>query len=173
MTTADLIVLVLQPGTGDVIQTLKAGIIEAADLILINKSDLPGTDILLDSFRFLFDISTRSKDKPQPPVLAASALNNKGLAEAAAEIERLIRDFVRSGRQREKIRARLEHEIREAVGRRLWDDFAALTGAPDTIRAAAEELVANGRSPYPFIRRLAARVNMECLEEKAELDHER
>ncbi len=173
MTTADLIVLVLQPGTGDVIQTLKAGIVEAADLILINKSDLPGTDILLDSFRFLFDISTRPKDKPQPPVLSASALNNKGLAEAAAEIERLIEDFVRSGRHREKVRARLEHEIREAVVHRVWDEFAALTGAPEAIRAAAEGLVADGQSPYPFIRRLAARVKMERREQKSEPDHER
>jgi LAO/AO transport system kinase len=173
MTTADLIVLVLQPGTGDVIQTLKAGIVEAADLILINKSDLPGTDILLDSFRFLFDISTRPKDKPQPPVLSASALNNKGLAEAAAEIERLIGDFVRSGRHREKVRARLEHEIREAVVHRVWDEFAALTGAPEAIRAAAEGLVADGQSPYPFIRRLAARVKMERREQKSEPDHER
>jgi len=173
MTTADLIVLVLQPGTGDIIQTLKAGIIEAADLILINKSDLPGTDILLDSFRFLFDISTRPKDKPQPPVLAASALNNKGLAEAAAEIERLIGDFVRSGRHREKIRARLEYEIREAVAHRLWDEFASLTGAPAAIRTAAEGLVTDGQSPYPFIRRLGASIKMERRKEKAEPNHER
>jgi putative protein kinase ArgK-like GTPase of G3E family len=55
LTCADLIILVLQPGTGDVIQALKAGIIEAADLFLINKADLPGADTLPDSLRFLFD----------------------------------------------------------------------------------------------------------------------
>ena len=44
LTCADLILLVLQPGTGDVIQALKAGIIEVADLFLINKSDLAGTE---------------------------------------------------------------------------------------------------------------------------------
>jgi LAO/AO transport system kinase len=173
MTTADLIVLVLQPGTGDVIQTLKAGIIEAADLILINKSDLPGADVLLDSFRFLFDISTRPKDKPQPPVLTASALNNKGLVEAAAEIERLIGDFVRSGRHRDKIRARLEREIREAVAHGLWDKFSALTGAPEAIRAAADALVVDGKSPYPFIRQMAARIRMERADEKDGSDHGR
>ena len=158
MTTADLLVLVLQPGTGDIIQTLKAGIIEAADLILINKSDLPGAETLLDSFRFLFDIGTGPRAKPAPPVLTASALNNKGLDEAAAEIERLIAAFVASGRHRDKVRARLEREIREAVARGLWDEFAALTGAPDAIRAAAEALVDDGASPYPFIKSLAARV---------------
>jgi len=53
----DLVVLVLQPGTGDVIQTMKAGIIEAADLIVVNKSDLPGVDSVIQSLRFLFSLS--------------------------------------------------------------------------------------------------------------------
>jgi LAO/AO transport system kinase len=173
MTTADVIVLVLQPGTGDVIQTLKAGIIEAADLVLINKSDLPGAEVLLDSFRFLFDISTRPKGKLPPPVLTASALNVLGLDEAAAAIERLIADFIASGRHRDKVRARLEREIREAVARSLWDEFSALTGAPEAIRAAADALVADGESPYPFIRRLIARVAMARADKKDGPDHGR
>ena len=56
---ADLVVLVLQPATGDVIQALKAGILEIADLFLINKADLPGAESLLESLRFLFEISAR------------------------------------------------------------------------------------------------------------------
>ncbi|HSA95415.1 MAG TPA: methylmalonyl Co-A mutase-associated GTPase MeaB, partial [Acidobacteriota bacterium] len=76
---ADLVLLVLQPGTGDVIQALKAGIIEAADLFLVNKADLQGTEALLESLRFLMDISPVRKDKPFPPVLEASALRDEGL----------------------------------------------------------------------------------------------
>ena len=166
MTTADLIVLVLQPATGDVIQTLKAGIVEAADLILINKSDLPGAETLLESFRFLFDIGTGVRSKPVPPVLTASALHNKGLDEAAEAIERLIADFIASGRHKDTLQARLEREIREAVARDLWDGFAALTDAPDAIRAAARELVEDGASPYAFIRSLSARVTMTRAKRK-------
>src|SRR4030067_292618 len=83
----DLVVLVLQPGTGDIIQALKAGIIEAADLPLVNKSDLQGTEALLESLRFLMDIRPVRKDRPFPRVLEASALLARGMDAAAAGAE--------------------------------------------------------------------------------------
>ena len=67
LTCADLIILVLQPGTGDIIQALKAGIFEVGDIFLVNKADLPGTESLLDSLRFLFEISAARKNKTRPP----------------------------------------------------------------------------------------------------------
>jgi LAO/AO transport system kinase len=164
---ADLVVLVLQPGTGDVIQALKAGIIEAADLFLVNKSDLQGTEALLDSLRFLMDISPVRKDRPFPPVLEASALQDRGMDEVHAEIERLARACVESGRYRAKRRARLEQEIRSAIQRELWSGYESLARAEAAIRAAAEELAANGGSPYPFIREACARIRIHLADERA------
>ena len=164
---SDLVVLVLQPGTGDVIQALKAGIIEAADIFLINKSDLQGTEVLLDSLRFLMDISPVRKGRPFPPVLEASALLNKGMDEASAEIERLVRDCVGSGRYREKRRLRLEREIRSAIQRELWDGYSALAGADGSIRAAAEALIENGGSPFPYIREACSRIRIQLIDERA------
>jgi LAO/AO transport system kinase len=164
---ADLVVLVLQPGTGDVIQALKAGIIEAADLFLVNKSDLQGTEALLDSLRFLMDISPVRKDRPFPPVLEASALQDRGMDEVHAEIERLVQACVESGRYRDKRRARLEQEIRSAIQRELWSGYEELAGAEAAIRAAAEELAASGGSPYPFIREACARIRIHLADERA------
>jgi len=165
LTCADLIILVLQPGTGDIIQALKAGIIEAADLVLINKSDLSGTEALLESLRFLFEISARPKAIAPPPILTAAALHNKGLDETYRRLEELIRGHQESGRIREKKRSRMEEEIKASVARDLWERFAALTNAPEEIRAAADNLLNNGQSPYPFIRHLCARIHMEKLNE--------
>ncbi|HSA95910.1 MAG TPA: methylmalonyl Co-A mutase-associated GTPase MeaB [Acidobacteriota bacterium] len=163
---ADLVVLVLQPATGDVIQALKAGIIEAADLFLVNKADLQGTETLLESLRFLMDISPVRKDRPFPPVLEASALQDRGMDEVYEETERLICACVESGRYRDKRRARLEQEIRSAIERELWSGYAALTGAEGTIRAAAAELAASGGSPYPFIREACARIRIHLDDER-------
>ena len=163
---SDLVVLVLQPGTGDVIQALKAGIIEAADLFLINKSDLQGTEALLDSLRFLMDISPVRKDRPFPPVLEASARHDRGMDEAAAEIERLVRELVDSGRYRDKRRSRLEREIRSAIARELWAGYASLAGADEAIRAVAGELVAKGGSPYPYIREACSRIRLRLDDER-------
>jgi LAO/AO transport system kinase len=163
---ADLVILVLQPGTGDVIQALKAGIIEAADLFLVNKADLQGTETLLESLRFLMDISPVRKDRPFPPVLEASALQDRGMDEVHAEIERLVLACVDSGRYRDKRRARLEREIRAAIERELWSGYAALAGAEERIRAAAAELAASGGSPYPFIREACARIRIHLDDER-------
>lgn len=166
LTCADLIVLVLQPGTGDVIQALKAGIIEAADLLLVNKSDLPGTASLLDSLRFLYEIGGRPKAVPAPPVLTASALRDEGLDEVYSGLERLIEGHARSGRFRERKRQRLQDELKAAILQELWERFATLTDAPRELRTAAEGLLAENRSPYPFIRAMGARVRMELEDER-------
>ena len=167
---SDLVVLVLQPGTGDVIQALKAGITEAADLFLINKADLQGAETLLDSLRFLMDISPTRKGRSFPPVLEASALLDKGMDAVSSEVERLIQDCVGSGRYREKRRSRLEQEIRSAIERQLWDGYSMLAGADEAIRAAAEEMIEKGGSPYPYIRRACSRIQIQLAEERAGCD---
>jgi LAO/AO transport system kinase len=167
LSCSDLVILVLQPGTGDVIQALKAGIIEAADLFLINKADLPGSEALLDSLRFLMDISPVRKDRPFPPVLEASALQDKGLDAVFAEVERLIGTCVDSGRYRDKRRARLERHIRAAIQQELWSGYAALAGAEEAIRAVVGELVESGGSPYPYIREACSRIRIQLADERA------
>jgi LAO/AO transport system kinase len=164
---ADLVLLVLQPSTGDVIQALKAGIIEAADIFLVNKSDLQGTESLLDSLRFLMDISPVRKDRPFPPVLEASALHDKGMDAVFSEIERLAGACVESGRYRDKRRARLEGEIRSAIQRELWSGYAAAAGAEGEIRRVAAELAESGGSPYPYIRTVCSRIRIRLADERA------
>ena len=161
LTCADVIILVLQPGTGDVIQTLKSGIIEVADLILINKSDMPGVGALQESLQFLFDMGTRAKARPAPPVLTASAVQNKGLDEVHAALENLIAEHRQSGRLMEKKRARLEAEIKAALEEDLWARFLALGGDGEDIGGLASRLAAEGASPYPAIREIASRIRMQ------------
>jgi putative protein kinase ArgK-like GTPase of G3E family len=120
----------------------------------------------MDSLRFLFDISARAKEHPLPPVLTASAVNNKGLAEVYREIERLIAERAESGRLDEKKRSRLEREIKAAVQEELWGRFLALAGNPDDIRREAERLAKNGRSPYPYIRALCSKIQMTRVEDR-------
>ncbi len=166
LTCADLIILVLQPGTGDAIQALKAGIIEAADLFLINKADLPGADGLLDSLRFLFDISPRTRTDPPPPILVASATLDRGLDEVHAAMEERIRGLVQSGSYGEKKRRLMEQEIRTAIQQALWDRFAELAGAAEEIPRVSERLIERGESPYPYIQSVCSRVKIQFGKKK-------
>jgi len=85
---SDCVLLVLQPESGDTIQFLKAGIIEIPDLIVLNKSDLPGSDQTLRELRTILGHSRRLYSQESfPRVLSASALTGKGREEIVEAVE--------------------------------------------------------------------------------------
>ncbi len=167
LTWTDLVILVLQPGTGDTIQTLKAGILEVADMFLVNKSDLPGTETLLESLRFLFEISARQRGRAVPPILAASANQDTGLDEVNEELERLIGGLAQTGDYQRKKRLLMEREITASIRQDLWDRFSDLADARKKIPIAAERFIKCKRSPYPYIRHVCSRIKIQYGKENA------
>jgi LAO/AO transport system kinase len=83
--TAMTTVLVNNPGTGDDIQALKAGIIEIADILVVNKADHPGADILVSQLQALLALSPA--DQRRPPILKTTATRGEGLAALADAID--------------------------------------------------------------------------------------
>ena len=82
---ADVVVMVLTPGFGDSIQLMKAGLIEIADIIVVNKADREGADILANEIRDELNYSTRKTDQS---VIMVQASNDIGVAELFEEIEK-------------------------------------------------------------------------------------
>ena len=160
MACVDIVVLVLQPSTGDAIQTMKAGIIEAANLIVVNKADLPGLDTVLQSLRFLFSLGGPRRGIAAPPVLSTSVLQSQGIARLVDEIEKQAAQLVESGRHFELRKLRMEQEIRAAIQQQLWERYDALVGAETTIRNKAEELAKSGGSPFPFVRDACSKIEI-------------
>jgi LAO/AO transport system kinase len=78
-------VLVNNPGTGDDIQAMKAGIIEIADVLVVNKADHPGADILVSQLKAL--LSLTPKGQRRPPILKTVASKGEGLSELADAID--------------------------------------------------------------------------------------
>jgi len=83
--TAMTTVLVNNPGTGDDIQALKAGIIEIADILVVNKADHPGADILVSQLQSLLALAP--PDQRRPPILKTIATRGEGLAQLADAID--------------------------------------------------------------------------------------
>jgi LAO/AO transport system ATPase len=73
---ADVLVLLLQPETGDDLQWEKAGLLEVADVVVIHKADLPGAERVEGQVRAMLSLSAR----PAPPVLRVSARTGEGVA---------------------------------------------------------------------------------------------
>jgi len=123
---ADLVVVVCVPGQGDGIQTLKAGIMEIADLFVVNKADREGADELVADIRSMLALSG-DRNGEAPPVLETCALSGEGVdALVAALVERA--DRARSSGERTEARAReeiltlIERELARLVRRRFGSD---------------------------------------------------
>lgn len=121
MNVADQVVLVLVPESGDSIQAMKAGVIEMADLIVVNKSDRPGAEALKRELEAQLNLVENSKAK----VVSASALNGdgiKGLKSVMDEMRELgVIRWPRSSPERLRAeamalkRAEIETEARRSV----------------------------------------------------------
>lgn len=84
MEVADTVVVVLTPESGDVVQTMKAGLLEVADVFLVNKADRPGADHLRRDLEAMVHLDADHDDEAArwaPPVLTASALERRGIDE--------------------------------------------------------------------------------------------
>jgi LAO/AO transport system kinase len=150
---ADVSILVLVPGMGDDIQALKAGIMEIADVFVINKSDRPGVEKLERALNGMLSLAHR-EDGWMPPIVKTIAIEGTGVDELVTEIDRCV-EYFRSGtiqtrRRRDAARQRLlavlgEKLMNEARSRVLPDQLEEIVlGIAERRKdpySAAEEIV--------------------------------
>lgn len=86
---ADCTVVALVPEAGDAVQTMKAGLMEIADVFVVNKADRDGADAMVQTLKIL--AHERSHGKEETPVISTSATNSVGLAELAAAIQHSLK----------------------------------------------------------------------------------
>jgi LAO/AO transport system kinase len=118
---ADTVLVVLTPGQGDDIQAIKAGLLEIADVFVINKADHPGADRLAADLEGMLSLG-----EPRawtPPIVRTVATDGAGLPDLLAAIERhgsfLAADGLLGARRRQALRTRLLEILRERAVRRL------------------------------------------------------
>lgn len=127
---AETVVLALQPGSGDAVQALKAGIMEIADIFCVNKADHPQAKNQKTQVRQMLEIGHELAPDPwMPPIVLTRGDNGEGVTELKAEIERHRQYLIESGelesRRRESLKdfvvgwatARLQKEMEERLER--------------------------------------------------------
>jgi LAO/AO transport system kinase len=152
---ADVTVVILVPGMGDDVQTIKAGIMEIADIFVINKSDREGAERVEREIRALQSLAAR-RDHWSPPIIKTVATEGKGaaeLAQAIAAYETYLsqHNLVLKKRARHW-RDRLLEMLRDALLRRLVREQA---GEEEISRYAAE-VAEHKRDPYALVEEIVA-----------------
>jgi LAO/AO transport system kinase len=135
----DTTVVVVNPGWGDAVQANKAGLLEIADLLVINKADRPGARETHRDLALMLELSTFGDWRP--PIVETVASTGKGITELSGELAR-HRAFQEERGALDRRRAqRLEDELRTIVTRRLEQRADSLsTGASfDSMRSAMIE----------------------------------
>ncbi|MCK5259046.1 MAG: methylmalonyl Co-A mutase-associated GTPase MeaB, partial [Thermoplasmatales archaeon] len=117
---ADTTLVILVPGLGDSIQAIKAGIMEIADIYVVNKADKPGVDQTVAEVESLVDISCSNRDR-KTPVLMTSAKESKGIVELAQEIKKHRKYLEKSNEFEVQRRKRYEAELIEIIRKRLMN----------------------------------------------------
>jgi LAO/AO transport system kinase len=117
-------IVVEAPGLGDDVQAIKAGVLEIADLLVVNKADLPGADSAVQTLETSLALAPRTTtDHPWiPPVLRTVALSGEGVGMVAEQILR-HGDYLRGSgqwavRERERIAADIEGRVRDHLADR-------------------------------------------------------
>jgi len=151
---ADTSVLILTPGMGDAIQLMKAGILEAADIFVINKADQDGARSLEIELEAMLAMKERSASDWKPAVVLTEAISGQGTDDLVDEVQRHRQFLTASGgrdeRRRERARIELTTAIESSIKNhiqagmdkeyleRLIDDLVKRKTNPD---AAAREII--------------------------------
>ena len=165
MKIADTTVVVLVPESGDAIQTMKAGLMEAADLFAVNKADRAGAPALMAELKFAAhlhyaSVTSRKDVDWEIPVLSLEAQNGVGVSELLAEIRRHRAALTAGGafasRRRERARQELEALLVDAFKSRIDD---GLRGG--RFAAVFDEVVTGARDPYSAAAAILPVISLE------------
>ena len=149
---ADTVCLVTVPGLGDDIQAIKAGVLEIADVLVVNKADRPGAD---DTARDLAQMLTLGKLRTawKPPIVRTVAATGDGVPELVDAIERHATWAAESGerdrRRRDTARSEVEDLLREALVRRLRDRLGE-----ERVARAVERVARRDVDPYAAVEEM-------------------
>ncbi len=152
---ADVTVVILVPGMGDDVQTIKAGIMEIADIFVINKSDREGADRVEREIRAMQSLAMR-KDNWTPPIIKTMATEGKGIPELAAAIANyeqfLEKQDLLLKKKISNWRERLVEMLRGALLDRLLNERMS---PGDLVRLAAD-VAEHRRDPYSLVEEIVS-----------------
>jgi LAO/AO transport system kinase len=152
---AHTVIVVDAPGLGDDIQAIKAGILEIADILVVNKADLDGAENTLRALRGMLEMAY-PEEKPErrrPDLIRAVATTGEGIGEIAQAVRAHGAYLRASGGWQRREEDRLRREFELLARDRLWNDWKARVGA-ERFEAAIERIQRREMSPWDGVNGL-------------------
>ena len=147
--TADTVVLVTVPGLGDDVQAIKAGLMEIADVFVINKADKEGADATYFELNLMLDLEKERWEKRgwRPPIVETVATTMRGIRELWAAVKEHHEFLERSGEIERKRKFRAEEEVKTIVSGRIARAISERLDEEE-VAALIEKIVRREMDPY-------------------------
>jgi LAO/AO transport system kinase len=151
---ADITVVILVPGMGDDVQSIKAGIMEIADIFVINKSDHEGAERVEREIRALQSLALRS-DRWTPPIVKTVASEGKGIDDLA----KAIHDFEAYLLKENLLQKRTAHNWQERLVEMVRDSLLQVArNQIEDLQKYAEEVAVHKRDPYSLVEEIVSKM---------------
>jgi len=147
MESVDSTVVTLVPEAGDTIQTMKAGLMEIADIFVVNKADRPGADKLVVEIRSMLTLSPL-KNEWCAPIMATQAMNDVGISELYQEVVNHQKFLESSGELLRRRQQQRKEEFLRAVENRLRSRLSRLIKNSERLMSLWGEVEAGETDPY-------------------------
>lgn len=153
----DTTVVVLVPESGDSIQAMKAGLLEIADIIVVNKGDRDGCDTLIMELKFAFEM------RPQKagwhfPILKTIATENKGIAELVTTIKSHKEYLEKSGELEKTRKEKLTLRIHELIEEKIKSHLREYIIKEDELQKMVDKVYRRKLNPFHIANKIARKI---------------
>jgi LAO/AO transport system kinase len=158
---ADCTVVLLVPGLGDDVQSMKAGLMEVADIFVINKAEREGTDRLEQQVAAMLQLAASSETgpSPQPPILRATATEGLGIAALFDALEQFRVRVDSSGERRCRALGHWKERLVELLQEQVAERAVAGNGK-QLLDTLAAEVADRKKAPYAAVREMMDRAGL-------------
>jgi LAO/AO transport system kinase len=156
---ADCTIVVLMPGMGDDVQSLKAGLMEIGDIFVLNKSDREGAGRFEQQLRAILQI-VPERDGWKPPVVRTIATEKKGIAELADQISLFRKHFDQADNRRIREIAHWKEWLLRLLQTRLMEHVVGAHMDEEQFEKLAAEIAARKKDPYAAVNEILARAGL-------------
>ncbi len=154
MNASDTVVVTLVPESGDSIQAMKAGLMEIADIFVINKFDREGAKKFEMELRTVLSMSNNRKKDWKPPVVRTIATKGEGIEELIDAIYKHFEYLKDRGILQAKRKERVRREITESIKEKLWNKYFLSSKWKDNIDQCVEKVISGEETPYSVVEKI-------------------
>jgi LAO/AO transport system kinase len=153
---ADCVLVVMVPGLGDDIQNMKAGLMEIADIFVLNKADREGSERLEEQLHAMLSL-VMPRDGWHPPVIRTVATENRGIEELAVTIAKFRQHFESSGKREKKHLEHWKNRLIEMIESRLLESVLGGKAGEARLQELAAAVAARKLDPFSAVSELLSK----------------